>query len=112
MRKNYLRARGLPWRAYYFYLDKRPWLADRIFSNHGLRVHFGDSFVYREGEYELVSCWVYRWQAEEFEKCMLPLSRSSLLHDRSDYDDVCRELAWLFERESGGDDYGGKGIQT
>ena len=98
MVKNYVRARGLPWRAHYFYLDKRPWLADRIFINHELKVHFGDSFELPDGGYEVVTCWVYRWQAKDFERCMFTLARLSLLRGREDYGDVCRELGWLFER--------------
>lgn len=98
MVKNYIRATGLPWRAYYFYLDKQPWFADRIFINHSLKVHFKGSFEMTDGDYELVFCWVYRWQAETFEQCMCQLSRSSLLKDRGDYGDTCRKLRWLFER--------------
>ena len=98
MTKNYVRAYGLPWRAYFFYLDREPWLADRFFIANGLRVHFNNAYELPDQEYVIVTCWVYAWQVERFERCMFELSRLSILSGRDDYIEACHELSWLFER--------------
>ena len=103
MTKNYIRTSGLlPWRAYYFYLDKEPWLADRIFVDRDLCVHFKDEFEMPGIEYHIVTCWVNKRKSEEFERCMFELHRLSLMSGRDDYAKTCGELSWLFEADKEG----------
>ena len=97
MTKNYIRTSGLPWRAYYFYLDKEPYIADGIFVNHELNVHFKKEFEMPGTEYHIVTCLVSRKKAAEFEQCMFELHRLSLLNGRDDYVDACGKLSWLFD---------------
>ncbi|MBR3326968.1 MAG: hypothetical protein IKG22_06555 [Atopobiaceae bacterium] len=88
--KNYLRASGrLPWRVWYFYLDKEPWLADRIFIRHELKVHFKGHYVSEGWPYAIVSVWVPTGETDLFERCMDELYASSLLHGRDDYPAAC-----------------------
>ena len=90
---NYVRVSGiLPWRAWYFYVDAMPRLADRIFRRHELKVHFKDHLTAPDRDCRIVSAWVRRRDAAEFELCMEELYRSSLVHGRKGYEDSCE---WL-----------------
>ena len=93
-KRNYLKATGL-FRTHSFYLDKEPWIADRIFIRHKLRVHFKGN-MYKDGyPYQIVHAWVWKSQEHEFDGCMAELYNTSLLMGRGDYAEACdimREL--------------------
>lgn len=91
---NYLKATGL-FRTHYFYLDKEPWIADRIFIRHNLRVHFSKSLIRRGFRYTLAHIWVWKKNERVIDQCMRELYRDSLLMGRDDYPEACdvtREL--------------------
>ena len=63
----------LPVRYFYFYLDREPYAADRIFVDHKLRVHFACDWEHDVFPYDVVMCWVWFWQRRKFEECMAEL---------------------------------------
>lgn len=75
---------------WYFYVDRTPYEADGIFIGHKLGVNFGDEFTNDAlVPYTIVTCWVWRWKAADFEACMRELT------DRlrsPGYERACEEL--------------------
>lgn len=83
---NYIIGDGV-FAKHYFYLDKEPYLADKIFREEGLRVHFAGDFKRDDLEYTLVHAWVWRWHGRRMEKCMERLRNESLLKRRGYMED-------------------------
>lgn len=102
--KNFQATKAiLPWRIHYFYLDRQPWIADKIFADEKIPVHFKKSFSKPDSDWEIITCWVNIKYAPAFERCMERLRRDSLLKGRTDYDDVAGELAFVFDRNNAKD---------
>ena len=75
MSKNYVRTvNANPLTYWYFYVDREPYEADSVFIDHRLRVGFGDEYEIPDSPYVLVVARVWRWRANEFERCMAELA--------------------------------------
>lgn len=90
MRLNYVIGYGFL-TTHYFYLDKEPYIADKIFRDEGLYVHFSSDFVRDDLKYVMVHAWVWRWQEKRMEKCLKQLYRESLLK-RDGYLEECESV--------------------
>lgn len=90
MRLNYVIGYGLL-TTHYFYLDREPYIADKIFIDERLHVHFSEDFVRDDIKYEVVHAWVWRWQEKRMEKCLRRLYKESLLR-RGDYMKECETV--------------------
>lgn len=95
MRLNYVIGYGLL-TTHYFYLDREPYLADKIFRDEGLYVHFSGDFVRDDLKYAMVHAWVWRWQEKRMEKCLKRLHNESLLK-RDDYLKECEMVLGALE---------------
>lgn len=95
MNPNYLVGDGLL-TTHYFYLDRQPYLADKIFIDERLSVHFVGDFVREDMKYALVHVWVWRWQEKRMEKCMERLFKESVLK-RDDYLEECDFIGRLVQ---------------
>lgn len=85
---------SIPFTPTFFYLDREPYVADRIFIEHKLRVHFKNDFTHDAFPYDVVVAWVWPWQVERFKECMGELRVELSAHDE-DFELACECLQKL-----------------
>lgn len=95
--QTYIRERRL-FTTHYLYLDKSPYIADRIFYDIRLSVHFIEEYKSATLGYSLIHVWIWGWREKDFEDCMARLYKTSLLMDRDDYMQACNLLEGIAEK--------------
>ena len=84
--------------AEFMFLDTEEYLADQIFINNGLPVHFyKEEFVNPNCDYRFIRCRIRKKYKDVFYKCMEELVNKMLLTGHSDYVDFCNTLIAFLE---------------
>lgn len=81
-----------PFFCHYAYLDTEEYLADGLFVQARVRVHFGKEFVHPDSEYHLIFCKVRRKDNETFLAALQKLPAKMQLFGHKDYGKACRAL--------------------
>ena len=94
--KNFVRLNKLSLlNRHYTFVDTRDYLADQVFINNKLRVHFGGEMCKDGEKYIFVLCHVRKRDAERFELSMKDLRNKMLLLGNNDYLDFCDNMEKL-----------------
>lgn len=93
---NYVAGRGLL-TTHYYYVDREPWIADRLFIDDRLPVHFVNEWENADSGYVVVHVWVWRWQETRIERCLSQLHKVSLLMGRRGYAEACGCLGDVYD---------------
>lgn len=93
MKKHYLHLEKFSLlHAYYAYFDVPGYLADQLFIQHQVRVHFSGEYQKEGKRYVIVLCRVRKKDEKRFLEALGELPRKMLLMGYTDYLEDCTEL--------------------
>ncbi len=88
--KNYIKLEDKSLLYYhYVYVDAVSYLADELFIQEKVRVHFGKEAKKEGYPYHVIFCKVRKKNEEKFLSAMEQLNKKMLLLGHSDYMDIC-----------------------
>ena len=91
--QNYIKVKEKGNKVHYIYIDLPEYLADQIFVDHGVPVHWTwREFVHDEHPYHLLCVKIRKQDEDRFIICMGVLRRKMLLMGHLDYDDICAHV--------------------
>ena len=76
----------------YAYIDHKSYLADQLFIQRKIRVHFKEEMMREDSLYCIVFCKVSKRDAAKFEEALGKLNDKMLLLGYTDYPEVCEKL--------------------
>lgn len=76
----------------FVFLDTKEYMADQIFINHKIKVHFGRELENPNSDYIAVFIKVKKKETEEFLRSMEELENKMLLKGHKDYPDFCNRF--------------------
>ena len=94
--KNYIRIGG-KFRIKYAYFDNKEHLAEYIFFKHNIPVKFKHDFSSPEIKYEVITCSIWWYDRQKFERALLELQNSMLIRGYNDYIDFYEDFVTSFE---------------
>lgn len=90
--KNYISIKKASLRYQYFcFIDTNEYLADRLFINHKVRVHFQNEAYRPDIDYVFIFCKVKKRDVSEFLEALEELKNKMILLGHSDYETFCIE---------------------
>lgn len=106
--KNYVRlATRSPFSCQYLYLDTADYIADKVFIDNKLRVHFGKEYVRGEDRrYRIIHAKFSKRRESDFIKCMEELCNRIMLIEPNaykKYKDICDEVIAQLNRNRDND---------
>lgn len=73
----------------YIFLDTEKYLADQLFINHKVRVHFGVEFTKEETPYRFICCKIRKKDEQRFIDALGEMNNKALLLGYEDYAKYC-----------------------
>lgn len=85
--------------AFYAYIDAKEHLADNLFINEKVTVHFKQEFIKPGCKYAIVFCKIRKKDKGKFLDALAQLEKKMLIMGYSDYPDFCNDLLqrWMSE---------------
>lgn len=83
--------------TWYMFADIPKYMADDIFINHKLRVHFSREFKKEINgqEYVIIFCKIRKNKKQIFEECMSELKRKMLIFGYDGYQEACDGIGYV-----------------
>lgn len=82
----------------YMYIDTEENLADHLFINEKVPVHFGREFCKDGSIYKIIVCRVRKDYEQRFIKALERLPEKMLLLGHADYQDFCEEVSNMVQK--------------
>lgn len=73
----------------YVFIDSPDFLADQLFIQHEVRVHFGKHFKHPDLNYEFIFCHIRKKDEPRFLAALSELPAKMLLMGYKDYEEAC-----------------------
>lgn len=90
---NYMKLKNWrPFTCQYMFVDTGEYLADRLFVEQKIPVHFGREFSKDGSKYRIITCRIRKCHEELFEKALKALPDKMLLLGHNDYAEFCRNF--------------------
>lgn len=88
--KNYIKLKQLSlFYNHFCYVDTDKYLADKLFINNKVKVHFNHEFKRGSNKYVLIFCKVNKKDTDRFLKSLEELPNKMLLMGNTDYEEFC-----------------------
>ena len=89
------------WNAHYAFVDSEEYLADQLFVQHRVRVHFGAEYSSPEHKYRIIMCSCRKKDVPLFEEALQELPNKMLLLGHTDYIEFSENLKERFKKSLG-----------
>ena len=98
MTRNHIALKqfSLLWNHYAF-IDVPAYLADQLFIQHKVTVHFGKEMGRKDSEYRIIFCKVRKKDSERFLGALEELPQKMLICGHLDYEEYCDEFFRKYE---------------
>ena len=90
--------------SYFAYLDTDEYLADMLFHDHEVRVHYGAEYARKDSPYLMIFCKVRKRNEDAFIAALEELPNRMLLLGHTDYLNYWDHLVEEVEKSMGGDE--------